>query len=186
MTLSPRPTLAARGVLATADLARVARRRGGARRRPRHRPPAARDGEGHVLPHARGRDRHGQRVPDAAALRALARAAEHVAAARGARAGSSGATASPTCARCGSRGSRRRSGCRRGTTTGDRSAWVVRVNVVARSSFAYVSLMVERSTSQAAKREPIRQEAADDDEGEFRRRRASGCRRPTGYAEDGL
>ena len=79
-----RAELTARGVLAAADLARV--RDGAAvrvaghvivRQRPGHR-------EGHVLPHARGRDRHRERVPHAAALRALARAAEHVAAARGA------------------------------------------------------------------------------------------------------
>ena len=77
-----RDRLRARGVLAAARAARASRDGAAVRvAGPRDRPPAPRHREGHVLPHARGRDRHRERVPHAAALRALARAAEHVAAA---------------------------------------------------------------------------------------------------------
>ena len=48
----------------------AAARRAGADRRPRHRAPAAGDGEGHHVPAARGRARHGQRHRLAADLRA--------------------------------------------------------------------------------------------------------------------
>ena len=65
-----RPRLRAAGAVDIGALDRLGARRAGADRRPRHRAPAAGDGEGHHVPAARGRARHGQRHRLAADLRA--------------------------------------------------------------------------------------------------------------------